>query len=355
MKIMQIIPTLEVGGAEIMCENLSLSLSKTGQSVIIVSFYKCNSPIIKRIESRGQKIIFLDKKKGIDISLIGKLRRVLLEEKPDIIHSHLYSLKYAVVASVGLGIKRIHTLHSIANHENSFLNRKINGLFFSFNMAIPVALSEIVQNTIINEYHIPQEKIPIIFNGIDIENCMPKSEYRFINNIQIVHVGRFSEPKNHLEILTAILKLHNSIPNIRLSLIGDGELRQTIQNFISSNKMEEYVSLIGVVDNVFSYLYNSDIFILPSKYEGMPMTLIEAMGSGLPIVASNVGGIPDMIIDRFSGLICEPESDDIYNKILEYINNQRLREQCGKNAIIVARKYSNIKMAQSYLNLYTTG
>jgi len=352
MKIMQIIPTLEVGGAEIMCENLSLGLLKSGQSVTIVSLYNCHSPITKRMGSRGQKIIFLDKKKGIDTSLIGKLRKVLLEEKPDIIHSHLYSLKYVIWASSGLGIKRIHTLHSIANQESNFLNRKLNGLFFSLDKVIPVALSEIIQNTIITEYHIPKEKIPIIYNGVDFKNCLLKTDYSFKNCIQIIHVGRFSDPKNHIEILKAILKLQYSIPNIRLSIIGDGELRYTIQHFISSNKMEGYVSMIGIVDNVFPYLQKSDIFILPSKYEGMPMALIEAMGTGLPVVASNVGGIPNMIIDRFSGLICEPECEDIYRKILAYINDQKLREECGRNALIAVQQYSARTMLHSYLDLY---
>ena len=130
MKIMQIIPTLELAGAEVMCENLTCELS-SGNDVIVVSMYDRKTPISERLQKKGIKVVFLDKKPGPDFSMVKKLRKVIREFKPDVIHTHLDCVKYAYPAGSKEGVKRfIHTVHNIASKEAFIYLYEYKGIEF---------------------------------------------------------------------------------------------------------------------------------------------------------------------------------------------------------------------------------
>ena len=113
MKIIQIIPLLDLAGAETMCENLTNSLIKLGHEVTVISLYDYHSVVTERMEKNGINIFYLNKKSGLDLSLTFKLVKIFKEYKPDVVHSHLYAGKYAHVAASICGIKgRIYTIHS---------------------------------------------------------------------------------------------------------------------------------------------------------------------------------------------------------------------------------------------------
>lgn len=102
---------------------------------------------------------------------------------------------------------------------------------------------------------------------------------------------------------------------LKLQLIGEGELKVQMEELANSLMIKDKVEFLGLKSNVYPYLNKADIFCLPSKYEGIPMSLIEAMGTGLPIIASNVGGIPDMLTDKKDALLVIPEEDEIAGSI----------------------------------------
>ncbi len=354
MKIIQVIPWFGMGGAEIMCENLTNALTEMGHQVIVISLYNKQSVISNRMEKNGINIKYLDKKKGFDISMFFKIKKILKAEKPDVIHTHLYSIKYAMIAAIFTKIpKKIHTVHSIAQKEAGKASKIVNKWLFKHHNVTPVALSKVVKNTIIDVYKIKNDKIPIIFNGVPLDKCIIKNNYQIDSCINVVHVGRFSEVKNHIEMVKAAMILHQTYTNIIFSFIGDGELKENIKNLIQENHAEDYIKVLGATDNIYPFLTKADLFLLPSIYEGMPMSIIEAMGTGLPIVASNVGGIPDMIKDMQNGLLCDPNDISIAAKLDKFINDQQLRELCGKNALLSSNRFSAKLMALEYLKLYS--
>ena len=178
MKVIQVMPNFALAGAEIMCENLVYELQKKGEDVIVVSFFDFHSAITERLEKNGVKIIYLNKKLGIDISIFRKLYKIFKQEKPDVIHTHRYATKYAIPTAIFAGVKkRVHTVHNIAKKENGKAGRFLNRLFFKINRVVPVALSSIVQESIEKEYNIKKEKIPVVFNGVDLSKCLPKENY----------------------------------------------------------------------------------------------------------------------------------------------------------------------------------
>lgn len=108
----------------------------------------------------------------------------------------------------------------------------------------------------------------------------------------------------------------------------------------------------GVSSNIYNELNNSDIFILPSKWEGVPISIIEAMGTGLPIIASNVGGISDMIINGQQGILIDPNTNELTEALLRLIDDFDLRKEIGINAKKMSIEFSVQTMSQKYLKLY---
>jgi len=353
MKIIQIMPEFGLAGAETMCENLTYELNKLGHDVLIISMYNYHSEITERMEKKRIKILYLGKMPGWDFSMIDKMKKIFIQEKPDVIHTHRYVMQYAIPAAIGAKIKRrIHTVHSVAKQENIFLARKVNLIFYKFANVTPVALSKNVQKTIAKEYGLNEAQIPIIFNGINLQNCKPKTSYVWQDTINIVHVGRFVKAKNHTALIESFANITELYPNCRLHLIGDGAEKNKIEILVKQKRLQNKVLFWGLQNNVFSFLHNADIFVLPSTYEGMPMTLIEAMGTGLPIVASDVGGVSDMVRNEKTALLIKPNVEGITNALKLLINDLALREKIGENALVASKKFSAYNMARKYVNLY---
>lgn len=353
MKILQVIPYFCFGGAETMCENLTYALKALGHEVTVVSLYNEQTPIARRMEKNGVAIRYLDKKLGLDLSMVPKLRKIMAEERPDAIHTHLDVIKYAVLAAKLAGVKKcVHTVHNVADKEaEGRLQKIINTVYFKLHWSTPVALSPLVQQTIAAFYGMEKNTIPVIYNGVDLSRCIPKESYA-ADQITLVHVGRFNEQKNHKGLLQAFRKICETCPDCRLNLVGDGELRRETEALVRELGLAEKVRFLGSQSNVYPYLHEADIFLLPSNYEGMPMTIIEAMGTGLPIVATAVGGVPDMIRDHESGLLTECDPDAVSKAVLELIADENLRKTLGQNAKRSSIRFSAQYMAERYCKVY---
>lgn len=355
MKIAQIMPEFGLAGAEIMCENLVYELIRMGHDVVVISMYDYHSAITARLEKHQVRIIYLDKKRGFDISIFRKLYKVFSKERFDVVHMHRYITFYAVPSAALARIPvRIHTIHSVANYDNHGLGRIFNKIFYHLFKTIPVALSEEVKKTVASTYHLKDQSIPVIYNGIDLSRLKNKSNYELNETVSLLHIGRFIEVKNHRGLIDAFDIVRNNFAHIKLRLIGDGELRDEIQNYVKDKKMTETVEFLGLLDDCSEYLYKADVFILPSKVEGMPITLIEAMGSGLPIVSTNVGGIPDMI-SKDNSILVNPDVNEISDAVIELLTNIEKRKRLGAKAIIRSRRFSSEVMAKEYEKLYFNG
>lgn len=351
MKILQVIPTLNVGGAETMMCNLSCELAKMNHEVIVVSFYKMSSSIVTKLYENNIKVIFLEKRAGFDISILFKLKKIIKEENPDILHTHLHVLPYVWITSGNIRI--VHTLHTIASKEQSGIGKKICEFIYKFSSkCIPVAISKNVKNSFDNEYH-ENFSMRIIENGVPIEKIIPKSDYMLKERINCIHVGSFSKVKNHEIMIRSIKKLVDKNYDINLNFYGTGELLDNIEKMVSEYQLEENIIFKGISSNIYTILNKYDIFMLPSKYEGVPMSLLEAMSAGLPCIASNVGGTKDIISSNKDGILINPCMEELTEAIEKLIIDNSFRERIGRNAIIKSRSYSSEVMAQKYIEVYT--
>ena len=355
MKIVQVMPDFGLAGAETMVENLSCGLAAEGCDVLVISFFDLHTAITERIENRGIKIKYLGKKRGFDPSIISKMRKIIKAYQPDVIHTHRYVLPYAFLASMGFKAKRVHTVHNVAQKEQTKVGKNINRVLFRYFNVVPVALSKEIQRTIQEVYGLPDNRIPVVFNGIDLSRCIVKESYARKDTFTVLHIGRFMDVKNHELLLRSFARFKGQHSDARLQLLGDGELKENMMQLAGQLNITDAVEFAGLQSNVYPWLHNADVFILPSKFEGMPMTLIEAMGTGLPIIASNVGGIPDMLSSQMEALLIEPKEEKIIEALEMVYSDAKKREYWGRNALQRSSLFSSQAMARKYLQLYSSG
>ena len=289
----------------------------------------------------------------MDLKIIPKLRKILTDLKPDVIHTHLNSLKYVMWSSRGLkSVKRIHTIHTLANKDGGRFDKFYNKLMFRTGKVVPVALSKEVQASIIELYKIPEESVPVIFNGTDLSKCIVKQDYVVTGDFKILHIGRFLNVKNHSMLIKAFKRFNDSYPNSSLSLIGDGETKSEAEALVAELGLTDKVNFLGLQASVYSFLNEADLFTLPSHYEGVPLTLTEAMGTGLPIVATAVGGIVDMLEDGENAMLIEVDENQLVDAFERMYNDADFREKCGKSALEASVMFSHKNTAASYLKVY---
>jgi glycosyltransferase involved in cell wall biosynthesis len=354
MRIIQVIPAFVLGGAETMCANLSIELAKQGHNVQVISLYNYQSSITDYLHKNGVEVVYLNKKKGIQISVIKDLMTCFKNFKPDVVHTHLYASKYAHIAAWLSGIKvKVHTIHSIAYHADGKANQIVNRFLFKVLGVIPVSLSEEVKKTVVDLYKIKPKKTPIVLNGVPLEKCIPIQTYSE-EATRILHVGRFSTPKNHMEMIRGFALAHEKNRRIHLYLYGEGELKKEAEKLVSDLQIGEYIHFCGTTSDVYSVMNKADVFILPSLWEGVPMTLIEAMGTGLPIIASRVGGISNMISDGENGILIDPTAEALAKAIILIATDGKKREKLGLNALKKSVDFSSKKMVRKYVEVYKT-
>ena len=351
MKIVQIITSLNLGGAQTLLENLSYGLREMGQDVIVISLENNHSATAERIENRGIKIIYLDKHPHFDPSIVGKLSKVLRKLKPDIIHAHNIKKAYVYLSARKAGLNRIvYTVHNMAWQEQNAIGGAFSYVMFHSGSMVPVGLSPKVTSSIKMRYHL--KNVPTIYNGSDLSRFRKKTNYNLHDKPCILNIARLDAQKNHKRLIEAFMIVSRTFPDTKLVLVGEGELQHDMKKQVEKVGLSGKVFFEGFQDDIPGYLEEADIFCLSSDYEGMPMTLIEAMASGMPIVSTNVGGIPDMLRNEHSAILTKTDAAEIAEALTRLLSDESLRRTLGENAYKAAEKFSHLRMAYNYIKLY---
>lgn len=149
-----------------MAEYLSVELHQKGWDVVAVSMFSKSTVVTKELENRGVPVIFLGKKRGLDLSMVPKLRRLFKSISPIAVHSHRHCMQHVAPAAFGLGLRRIHTIHYVADKEVPHRIQYIQRIAFSHDYAIPVAINHVVQIPVYDLCDLPTKQVPLVYNGI---------------------------------------------------------------------------------------------------------------------------------------------------------------------------------------------
>lgn len=220
--------------------------------------------------------------------------------------------------------------------------------FFSYKLADGIIVtSQSIKDFIVKKYKIEQEKIDVIPNYVDTEAFRPFESEK--DAIRAIFVGRFDKEKNLFSLIDAVKDL-----DIKLVLIGKGPLEGALKKKVKEEGIEN-VAFAGVIPNerLPEELNKSEIFMLPSLYEGNPKTLLEAMACGLPVIGTNVVGIKEVVKHKENGYLCGTSAEVIREATREVMTNENLRHNLAVNARdTIIKNYSSEKIVDKELKLY---
>ena len=351
MKIVQVITALNLGGAQTLLENLAYGLAEEGHDVSVISLESDHTATAKRLETKGIPVIYLGKRPHYDPRITGKLARTLKQLKPDIVHAHNIRKLYVLGAARKAGCRNlVYTVHNMAGKEQGFVGGLFSWFVFRAGLMVPVGLSPIVTESIEERYHL--RYVPTIYNGTDLSCFHKKTDYRLHGHPTILNVARLDPMKNHKRLFEAFGMVIREFPEAELVLVGEGSLTEELKTIARTSGIADKVHFEGLRDNIPDYLDRADIFCLSSDYEGLPMTLIEAMASALPILSTEVGGIPDMLKDEKTALLTAPDASALAEAMIRLLSDERLRRRLGEGALHASERFSHRHMAGRYLKLY---
>ena len=347
LNVLQMIAPTTSGGAE----NVVLSINRLIDSSLF-RLYFCIFLNPNRIKNafleklNGFKcdvsIIYLDRP-WLEFIYLFRLLRIVRKKKIDIIHTHGYMPSFfALPVSKMTGTPIVTTVHGWTASTRSLkiyecIDRK---LLEYFDMTIPV--SQQIQHTLIQN-HVSLSKITLLHNII--RPSLSASPQHVTELRQKFHIdpetltlgaiGRLSKEKGHLFLLKAIPAIRKEFPNIKLLIIGDGDQRSELENYALRHELNSEVIFCGFEDDIGPFYSLLDVYVLPSFTEGLPLTLLEAMHFEKPIVASNVGGIQEILQQGFTGELVPPgDSSALAGSILRLLHNKDYARMLAKNAHI---------------------
>lgn len=358
VRVLHILPNFGPGGAERLVVNLMEAADKERFEVAAVSLYPESGTILeKEIKEKGLKVYFLNKHRGLDLRMIPQLYRLFRSFRPDIVHTHLYVLRYTLFPTILCRIPvRVHTVHTVAHKEVDRIGKIVHWIAFHLGGVVPVSISREVANTVRVVYG-QGVYTPVIYNGIPTTHFVSEAgqnNVRLKKDMVLLHVGTFAPQKNHLLLIEAFALAVKEYPMMQLWLVGDGPLRPDIEKLTKEKGLEGKVLFLGLRDDIPKLLSNSDIFLLPSAWEGVPLTVLEAMAAGKPVIATAVGGVPELVKDGETGILVPPgDPQALVQAILPLVKDPMLRERMGKEGQRRAiERFDITQTAREYEELY---
>jgi glycosyltransferase involved in cell wall biosynthesis len=362
--------------------SLAEKQKELGHSPVIGSIRKPGitiKPIEDAALSRGIALHTFDFKPGLNIFASIQILKYARTNKFDILHSHGYktNILLGLIPSFIRKIPIVTTLHgwtNIGGITKMRFNEELDAIALKFIDKVVLVSPGMLEK--VKKKRVPPNNLTIINNGIDInvdelssytkdqlvDMCITDSGLNvkiksFLDNsITIVSIGRLSHEKGYSTLIDALRILHEKHNRkIKLLLIGEGRQRSTLESLALSAGLSDYILMPGYIKNAYRLLPIADYYVISSLTEGLPITLLEAMTLKIPIVATEVGGIPSVLEHEKDGLLIPPNDPHaIANSIKILIDDPNLSSCLSTQARKkVIENYSSKAMATSYLDMYS--
>ncbi len=339
IRIAFIVWTLEgMSGSEKVVYDIVRKLDQRRYYIVIVGF--ANGPVRKMYEDIGAMVYVISKKKRVDFQFIYDLRRILLNENIDIVNPHHFTpLKYSFFATRWAKVKLVYTEHSRWQLEQLSPLKSVLNRFFLLNSDAVVAISKQIEDYYRNVLKLKRDKIHFITNGIDSGLYEKGNGNDVRQELGLDHgekilgmVANLRPEKNHKMLISAFSKVAKGLKNVRLILVGLDCMGGEIQRFAAKSGVAEKILFLGQRGDVPKLLKIFDLFCLPSLYEGMPLTVLEAMASGIPVIGSDVLGINEVIKNNVNGLLFPINDEERLAELIKtLLVDDDLRNRLGES------------------------
>jgi glycosyltransferase involved in cell wall biosynthesis len=371
MKVLFFIPSLDGGGAEkVMVQILRSVNSERIKPVLVLLFSYENSPYREYLPE-GIKIIVVQRKSD---SALDKIRqyagflRAVFNERPHVIismltHSNIIAISAGLIFRTKVIISEHIALGEAIKTEDGgrilwFPTKQLVRIFYRFADKI-VAVSEGIKTNLVEEFNISSYKIEVLYNPIDLnrisELCKISVEQIFFKERApvILSVGRLVPQKGFDILLIAFRDIIKEM-DARLIILGEGPEKESLSRLVNDLAITEKVSFSGFQKNPYKFMSRADIFVLPSRYEGLPMVILEAMACDTPVVATDCKSGPREILQngRYGVLVPTEDIDALSTAILELLRDKALRASFSRLAKQRVKDFAVEKIVSKYEELF---
>lgn len=335
------------GGSGVVATELGKQLAKRGHQIHFISH-----ELPFRLDQYYENIYFhevevtsypLFKFPPYSLALTNKIAELISEEDLEIIHAH-YAIPHSLCAYMAQKVKEesdvkvVTTLHgtdiTLVGKQSSFEN--ITRFSIQASDGITTVSENLRQDTI-ETFQVDKTKIKTIYNFVDTREYVetePEEPLKLAAGEEriITHISNFRDVKNIPDVIKIFALINEEIDS-KLLLIGDGPNRRTAKELVTELDLEDKVHFLGKQDNVVSLLSISDLFLLPSQKESFGLVAIEAMACEVPVIASNTGGIPEVVLDEITGFLADPGAiKEMAKKAIKLLQNQEMYHEFSQNA-----------------------
>jgi glycosyltransferase involved in cell wall biosynthesis len=365
-KVMWLIKGLGIGGAERLLELALPHVDANRYEYEVGYLLPWKNALVPAFEKAGVPVFCLNQNKAYDARVVPNLIGLLKERQVDLLHIHLpYTGILGRVASRMAPVKAVvYTEHNLWERYH-WLTGAANRFTFGYNDAV-IAVSDEVESSIRSRYRVNgKPKLCTIPNGVDVDQLAMdarnvqgvKPEFGIPQDHQlVVHVANFTPKKRHEHLTRAARIVVHRNPQTSFLLVGQGPLESDIRAQARAQDLQDNVVFAGFRTDAPRIIAASDVFVLPSLYEGLPIAMLEAMALGRPVVASRVGGVPQVISDGIDGFLVDPlEPGQLAEKVLAVLSNPELQQSISTNAVKKVREHFSVeRMVASIEALYAT-
>lgn len=359
IKVLEVIDSLFAGGAESLLTNFLIESKRYNNFEIDVCTLYSRNIFENKLRANGIKVYNLNLSFKYDFFKIVKFINLVRSKQYNIIHVHLFPADLFVAIS-SLFIKEdtmlVFSEHSVYNRRRTLkFFRFIDKFTYSRYKKI-ICVSEEVKKAL-NEY-IPEttNKSLVVKNSVVVpENFEDTQKIDKKFKYDVLFVGRLEEVKGVDILLKAVYYIKEKYgQSITVAIVGDGSKKDYLIKFARELKIDDLVEFTGIRQDVHELMKISKIFVLPSRWEGLPMVVLEAMANGIPVIATSVGGVPEIIEDQVNGILVPRENSKMLaDKIFFLLNNAIVREKLAKNAYEKVRSHYSMEIyTKAILNLY---
>ena len=361
INMLQLVNGFAIGGGEMKVLELVQRLDKDRYNITVCSVGQ-GGPLESEFRKAVDRVEIFSKKISFDFSLVQKVARLMKQQQIEILQTTLF---YAdVIGAYAAYLAHVPVVISWEAVTGPFALRH----YCAYKLAAwkidrIVAVSEDIRTRVIRERNLADEKVVTIHYGVDLKKFAPEDQALKKADIGVSDentvlgtVARFDHPKGHKHLIAAAPEVVKKYPNVRFVFVGDGPLRQDVEQQIHRLGLDQYFILLGFRRDVKQLLGLFDLFILPSLSEGLPNAVLEAMACSNPVVASAVNGVVEVVVDGKTGYLVPPgEPQQISAAVIKMLQSPENMKQMGnRGRERVAAAFSVEQQIGKFEELYDT-
>ena len=351
VRILHLVQSFLIGGAEVLLVHYIRALGTEQYDHFVVNVWQ-DGPMRSRVEEMKVPVSSMPRQGSIKnpfrfllwlMGLLCSLRRFVSRNGIHVIRSDVgFANQVALLLGALTGVPTFPTVHSTksfvdrrSRHDlRRRLNRGLDSILYPLATEI-ICVSEEVRSVVMDRFKLPKSKTAVVKNGIVLEEKPGAGEKDFTerntydSGIIILAVGSLDHEKAFEVLIKAVAEVvRRGCGNVILLIAGEGRERTTLEREIRAQNIERHVTLLGHRADVMQLMRKADIFVIPSRYEGLSIAMIEAMASGLPVIASDGPGLKDHVKDEKNGLVFPVDCHDtLAERIIRLVNDEHLRLQ----------------------------